>query len=428
MSRYSAYALVAAMVSLTVLSSQWTQAEPAPSKVNPHGYWNQFRGPTADGRIPATGLPLDWSEQQGITWKTAIHGRAWSSPVVWGDRIWLTTATRDGTKLSVLSLDGKSGKVLSDQVVFEVKEPKFCHPTNTYASPTPFIEGDRLYVHFGQYGTACFNTESGKKLWQRRNFVCDDFRGPGSSPVVHGDLLLVHFDGVDVQYVVALNKHTGETVWKRDRDIDYGTDNPDRKKAYGTPLVITHHGRQQMISPSAGSTVSYDPVTGKELWRIQHGGMNAAARPLFDQGLLYISAGQGDRSLIAIDPSGEGMLSDERVKWSTGQAVPKRPSQILTNGLLLMVDDKGIASCLDAETGKLHWRERLGGEYWASPVLGDGRMYCCNKEGGTVVVAAAKEFKKLAENQLAAPIVASPAAIESDLLIRTETHLYRVGK
>ncbi|MCA9177322.1 MAG: PQQ-like beta-propeller repeat protein [Planctomycetales bacterium] len=389
-------------------------------------HWNQFRGPQADGRIAASGVPLKWSEQEHVAWKTKVHGRAWSSPVVWGNTIYLTTATTDGKQLSVLFLDADTGKVLRDDVVFEVAEPRYCHPTNTYASPTPVVEEGRLYVHFGAYGTACIDTANGKKLWERRDFVCDDFRGPGSSPIVDDNLLFVNFDGIDVQYVVALDKHDGHTVWKRDREINYGTDNPDRKKAYGTPVLIEHQGRRQLVSPSAAETVAYAPDSGEVLWRVHHGGMNAAARPLFRNGMLFIAAGDGDRSLIAVRPEGSGQLGDDQIAWTSAQSVPKRSSQVMLDDMLFMVDDKGIASCLDAATGKPHWRERLGEEHWASPILADGRVYYLSKEGKTTVVAAEKEYRKLAENRLDGGFVASPAAIGSSLLLRTATHLYRI--
>lgn len=401
-------------------------AAPSAGKL-PAAHWNQFRGGLTNGRTSAEGLPWTWSETENVVWKTKIHGKGWSSPVVWGDRIWLTTATEDGKQLSVLAVDAESGKVLLDRVVFEVEAPRFCHPTNSYASPTPYVEQGRLYVHFGAYGTACLDTETGKTLWQRRDFVCDDFRGPASSPIVDDERLYVLFDGVDVQYVVALDKRTGETVWKTDRNIDYGTDNPDRKKAYSTPQLIEHQGRRQLVCPSAAATIAYDPATGAELWRVQHGGMNAAARPLFADGLLYVAAGDGDRALIAIRPDGDGMLSDDKIVWSVGKSVPKRSSQVLANGLLFMVDDKGIASCLEAKTGALLWRERIGGDYWASPILGGGKVYFFSKQGKCVVVAAEREFRLLSENQLGDGFVASPAVWGRSLLLRSTTHLYRVS-
>lgn len=388
-------------------------------------YWNQFRGPHGDGSTPQTGLPLRWSEQQNVTWKTPIPGRGWSSPVVWKDQIWLTTATPDGKQLFAVCVDLKSGEVLHHILVFEVSRPRYRHPTNSYASPTPFVEEGRVYVHFGAYGTACLDTETGEKLWERRDFVCDDFRGPGSSPIISGDLLHVNFDGIDLQYVVALDKHTGRTAWKRDRNIDYGTDNPDRMKAYGTPLVIEHGGRRQLISPSAAETIAYDPETGEELWRVRHGGMNAAARPLYKHGLVYIAAGDGQRRLIAVRPEGTGYL-DDQIVWNCSRSVPLRPSQALQGKRLLMIDDNGVASCLDALSGEVQWRERVGGEHWASPLAAEGRLYCFSKEGPVTVLAAEGPFRVLAENQLDAGFVASPAVADGALLLRTKTHLYRI--
>jgi outer membrane protein assembly factor BamB len=386
--------------------------------------WPQFRGPHGNGQSDATGLPVKFGEGENVKWKTPIPGKGWSSPVVWGERIWVTTATEDGKKMSVLCVDLKTGKILRDQLVFENENPRFCHPTNSYASPTPTIEEGRIYVHFGSYGTACLDTETGEVLWTRRDLHSDDFRGPASSPILHGDLLIVHFDGVDVQFLVALDKHTGKTVWKNDRDIDYGTDNGDAMKAYSTPAVIEVEGRKQLISPAAVATLAYDPQTGRELWRVRHGGMNAAALPLFGGGLVYISAGSGGYDLVAVRPDGRGDVTDSHIAWRTGKSVPKRSSQLLLGDLYFMVNDTGIASCLDATTGDILWQHRFAGNYWASPIYADGRIYFFGQDGTIPVVAPTREFQLLAENKLADGFNASPAVVGRSLILRTKTHLY----
>ncbi|MBW3540998.1 MAG: PQQ-binding-like beta-propeller repeat protein [Planctomycetes bacterium] len=388
--------------------------------------WPEFRGPRGDGTTEAVGLPLRWSETENVVWKTPLHGRGWSSPVIWDGQVWVTTGTEDGRKLSAVCVEADSGRILHDIVVFEPAEPQYCHPTNSYASPTPAIEAGRIYVHFGAHGTACLDTGTGRIVWTRDDLQCNHFRGPGSSPILEGDLLVAQFDGFDQQYVIALDKHTGRTVWKADRDIDYGTDNGDMKKAYATPTIIESGGRRQLISPSAVATIAYDPATGKELWRVRHGGMNAAARPLFGGGLVYIAAGEGNRSLIAVQPGGSGDVSDSHIVWQTGNSVPKRPSQGLLGELLFMMNDSGVASCLDARTGEVVWRERLAGEYWASPLAGDGRIYFFSQDGRTPVVAADREFRLLAENRLDTGFNASPAVAGRALYLRTFTHLYRI--
>ncbi len=390
--------------------------------------WPQFRGPDGSGKSAATGLPVTFGEDENVTWKTPIHGRAWSSPVVWDNQIWMNTATEDGKRMSAVCVDFETGKIIHDILVFENEKPYFCHPTNTYASGTPVIEEGRVYAHFGRYGTAAIDTASGKILWTRRDLDANHFRGPGSSPVIHGDVLLVALDGIDVQYVVGLDKHTGKTVWKKDRSTEYGTDNGDRKKAYSTGGVLQLSSGPQFISPGAVATIAYEPDTGDELWKVYHGGMNAAAPPVFGNGLVYLSAGSGPTALIAVRPGGNGDVTDSHIAWTYGQSVPKRSSVIIDDDLLYMVSDNGIATCLDARTGEEVWQKRIGGTHWASPVLADGRLYCFTKEGKAPVLAAGREFKLLAENELDAGCNASPAVVGKSLLVRTETHLYRFEK
>lgn len=390
--------------------------------------WNQFRGPRGDGRSESADPPVEFGDDLNVVWKTPIHGKGWSSPVVWQDQVWITTAPEDGTKLYAICLSLATGRIVHDRLVFEVAEPEFCHPTNSYASCTPVVEEGRLYVHFGTYGTACLDTQSGQRLWQRRDLHCDHFRGPASSPVVHGDLLFLQFDGIDVQFVITLDKRTGETVWRRDRDIDYGTTEGDFKKAYGTPSVIRVENRWQLVSPTAVATIAYDPGTGRERWRVRHGGMNVAARPLYEKGLVYISAGSGNTSLIAVRPDGEGDVTRTHIVWGTGKTVPKRSSQLIIDGRFFMVSDKGVVSCLDASTGRPLWSERVPGEYWASPLYAGGRIYLFSKQGTVPVIKAGPEFELLARNQFPAGFNASPAVAGDSLILRSFTHVYRIGR
>ncbi len=391
-------------------------------------YWDQFRGPHGNGDAGTANLPIKWSESENIAWKTAIAGKAWSSPVVWGNEIWLSNATTDGKRLSAVCVDGDSGKILQDVTVFEIAEPMYCIDYNSYASPTPVIEEGRLWVHYGSAGTACVDTATGRILWSRQDFPCDHHRGPGSSPIVFRDLVFLNFDGIDVQYVVALNKNTGETVWKKDRSINYGTDNGDFKKAYSTPTIIEHVGRWQLIDPGSVGTESYNPLTGDVYWTVYHDGFNAAARPLYSHGKVFISLQRG-LCLVAVRPDGSGDVTKTHIVWDTKQSTPTRPSQVIVGDHFYMVNDKGIASCLDVETGVATWTERMGGSHSASPIHAAGRLYFMDEEGTTRVVAAdPKEFRLLAENPLDDGCMASPAVIEDDLLIRTKTHLYRIAK
>jgi len=413
--------------------------------------WPGYRGPSADGRSDSRGLPTTWSETENVRWKTAIHGRGHSSPIVLDKQVWVTTADEvAGEKtgppmkgappanpvkevaLFAICVDRGTGKVVHDIRLGTEHNPQYCHPFNSYASSTPFIEPGRLYAHFGSLGTWCVDTATGKVLWERRDLKCDHFRGAASSPVVNGELLYLIFDGADVQYVVALDKATGKTVWKTDRQIDYGTDNGDYKKAYATPALFDIKGRPELVCPSATCTIAYDPKTGAELWRIRHGGMNGSARPVMAEGLLFLTSGH-DKNLLAFAPGATGLVPPSAVKWRTKKDVPTRPSVLVDGGLLYMVSDTGLASCLDAATGKVYYAEqRLDGEFSASPVLADGHIYYCNQIGKTFVVPVGKTFEVIAENRLGEArnvgFMASPAIAGDALYLRTTTHLYCVGK
>jgi outer membrane protein assembly factor BamB len=388
-------------------------------------HWPQFRGPHGDSRADNAKLPRTWSEKKNLVWKTAIHDKGWSSPVVWGDQVWLSTAKEDGTELFAVGVDRASGKVRHDIKVFDVDKPSaLWRKFNSFASPTPVIEEGRLYVHFGTYGTACLDTRNGKTLWQRRDLHCDHWRGAASSPILSGDLLFLTFDGYDQQYVVALNKKTGETVWKKDRAIDYKTTNGDLKKAFGTPAIRLVDGKPQLISSAAMATIAYDPKTGAELWKVYHGGMNVTATPLYGQGKVFLCTGDGGLRLLAVRPGGRGDVTETHIAWSLKKSfVPSRSSPILVDDLLYMVTD-GMMTCLEAKTGEVVWQERVGGKFWASPLYADGRLYFFDEEGLGHVVAAGRTFKKLATNKLDAGCRASPAVAGNALFVRTHTHLY----
>ena len=414
--------------------------------------WPQFRGPDGNGLSDAKELPLTWSEAKNVKWKTPIHGKAWSSPVTWGNQIWLTTATPDGKELSVLCVDRDGGKILRDQKLFQIEKPQFCIPFNSYASPTPVIEEGRLYATFGSPGTACVDTKTGKVLWQRRDIICNHFRSAGSSPILHNGLLIMNFDGSDHQFMLALDKKTGETVWRKERSIDYKDVGPDGKvqadgdfrKGFSTPHVAMLDGQPMLISSGAKASYGYEPMTGKELWRVEERTSHSAStRPVAGNGLVYLLTGWSNGQLLAIRPGKTGGVidanapagessgsaeSDSKVKveWKLKRGVPKKPSLLLVDDLLFMVDDGGFASCVEAKTGKEVWRERIGGAYSAAPVWANGRIYFCSEEGKTTVVEASRTFKTLAENKLEDGFLASPAIAGKALYLRTRTNLYRI--
>ena len=326
--------------------------------------WPMFRGPQNDGHSDATGLPLTWSETENVVWKTAIHDKGWSSPVVWGDQVWMTTAKADGTQLFAVCVDRKTGEILRDVKLYEQEKQDPAHnpgATNSYASPTPAIEEGRVYIHFGSYGTACLDTKTGDKIWERRDLKCNHWRGPASSPVLYENLLILTFDGYDAQYVIGLDKKDGHTVWRRDRDFNYGTDDGDRRKAFGTPAVVVVKGRPELVSPAAVATTALDPATGDELWGVYHGGMNVAQTPLYGQGHVILCTGDGGLKMLAVRPDGAGDLTKTNIDWSYSKNVPSRSSPILVDDLLYFTNEGGMLSCIDARGGDFIWQERLGG-------------------------------------------------------------------
>jgi outer membrane protein assembly factor BamB len=408
---------------LIVLFSTLVQAE-----------WPQFRGPDGNG-IANAELPLTWSDTANVKWKTAIHGRAWSSPVVLDNQIWMTTATPEGRELFAVAVDQQSGRIIHNLKLFDVEKPQYAHPFNSYASPSPVIEPGRVYVTFGSPGTAAIDTKTGKVIWQRRDLECNHFRGAGSSPIIFRDLLIMHFDGSDVQYVVALDKRTGKTMWRTNRSIDFKDLGPDGKpeadgdyrKAFATPHVITVNGEPLLVSIGSKATYGYDPRTGKELWRLEertnHSG---STRPVAGHGLVFYPSGFATGELLAVKPDGRGDVTSTHVVWRTNQGVPKKPSLLLKDDLIFMINDVGIMTCLEAKTGAVVWKSRLKGTYSASPLLASGRIYVFDEDGKTTVVEAGRKFKVLAENQLSDGFMASPAVAGRALILRTRTHLYRI--
>ena len=388
--------------------------------------WPQFRGPAGDGQSQAVGLPLHWSDTQHVRWQTPIHGRGHSSPVIWGDQVWLTTATPDGHEMFAVAVDRNSGKVLLDLKLFDVQNPQPAHALNSYASPTPVIEAGRVYMHFGTYGTACLDTETGRPIWVRRNLHCNHFRGPGSSPFLAGDLLVLVFDGFDVQYLVALDKRTGKTVWKTDRSTDFGTLDGDMRKAYCTPITLDLDGRTLLISPGAKAAMAYELLTGKEVWKIRYAGFSNTSRPVCGLGLVFINTGFGNSELWAVRPDGHGDVTSSHVVWKFKKGVPQKPSPLLIGERIFFVSDGGLATWLTAKTGEKIWQERIGGQFSASPLYADGRIYCCSHDGKTTVLAAADTFRVLAENSLSDGFMASPAVSGKALFLRTKTRLLRI--
>lgn len=408
--------------------------------------WPQFRGPAGDG-VAAAAVPVTWSEIAGVHWKTAVHGKAWSSPVVWKNQVWVTTATEDGHELFVVCLDRKTGKTVRDQLLFKVEKPQFCHKFNSYASPTPVIETGRIYVTFGSPGTACLDTATGKVLWERRDLECNHYRGAGSSPILDGDRLVMNFDGSDHQFIIALDKHSGKTQWRVDRSIDYKDLGPDGKpesegdwrKAFATPHVAELGGVRTLLSQGAKAFYGYEPKTGKELWRLEERTSHSGGtRPVVGHGLVYFPTGWSAGYVLAVQPGKSGGVIDANapaanptgpnIAWKTKRNVPKKPALTLFGEHLFAIDDGGVATCWDATTGNVLWNERIGGNYSASPIIAGGRLYFCSEEGKVIVLVAGPKFEKLAENQLDDGFMASPAAVGNTLFLRSKSNVYCIEK
>jgi outer membrane protein assembly factor BamB len=376
-----------------------------------------------------------WSETENVTWKTEIPFRGWSTPVVLGGQVWVTTATLDGHDFFAICLDADTGKIRFNQKLFHSENPEpLGNNVNAYATPSPVIEPGRVYVHFGSYGTACLDTESAKVIWERSDLRCRHYRGPSSSPILFHDMLILTMDGVDLQYLTALDKKTGRTLWKSERSVDWNdADVPgqmardgDLRKAHSTPLIVDLNGKPQLLSAGAKAAYGYDPLTGKELWKVRYPAWSAAPRPVYEQGIGFFVTGHGQTELLAVRLDGLGDVTDTHVTWKTDSMVPRTASPILVDGLLYIVSDDGMATCLEAPTGKEVWRSRIGGTYAASPIYGDQRLYFFSQQGKTTVLKPGRSFEALATNSLANGFMASPAVSGKALFLRTKTDLYRI--
>jgi outer membrane protein assembly factor BamB len=384
--------------------------------------WPQFRGPDGQGHSTERGLPIEWSESRHVRWKAAVAGRGWSSPVVAAGRVWLTTAVteRGGASLRALAFDVTSGREIVNVEVFRIRNADLLNLKNSHASPTPVVDGDRVYVHFGASGTAALST-SGDIAWKTR-LPYQSQHGNGGSPVLYGGLLIVSCDGSDDAFVVALDRRTGDVRWKTRRRQPFD-------QAYSTPMVIRVGERDQLVSVGAFRAAAYDPETGREIWRVAYGdGFSNVPRPVYGHGLVYIATGFHQPSLLAVRADGAGDVTKTHIAWTLRRGAPLTPSPLLVGDELYVVNDGGIATCLDAKSGETHWIERLGGgAYSASPVLAEGRIYFLSEGGVATVTAAGREFRRLATNTLEGETLASMAISAESIFIRTDSHLYRIA-
>jgi outer membrane protein assembly factor BamB len=362
-------------------------------------------------------------------WKTPIHDFGHSTPVVWGDQIWLTTATKDGTVFYAVGVDRNSGNVIHDIEVFRVSDPQRINPLNSYATPSPSIEEGRVYVHFGTFGTACIDTASGEVLWRRSDLNCDHMQGPASSPIVFEDLLIVDLEGTDKQFIAALNKKTAETVWLYNRPEDLYTGvKPVYLKSYQTPVIVQVEGKPQLVSNGALLVTGHEPRTGKEIWRVRYRDDSSISSIITGHGLLFVNTGgpPGGSQLWAIREGGVGDVTDSHVVWKMTEDPPHQSSPVLVGDLLYTVSDEGVLICTEATTGKQVWSKRLKGKFGASLLAATDRIYLSNMSGTTTVIAPGPEYRELAVNQLDGELWASPAVTGDALVLRTKSHLYRI--
>jgi outer membrane protein assembly factor BamB len=385
--------------------------------------WPEYRGPGGQGLYGGKGLPVEWGTSTNVAWKKAIAGKGWSSPIVQDGRVYLTTALPGKGKdqsLRALALDAKTGDVRWDTEVFQQdgKKAPGIHSKNSHASPSPLTDGRRLYVHFGHQGTACLDLD-GKIVWRNAELRYAPVHGNGGSPILVDDRLIFAIDGGDQQCMVALERDTGKLAWKTDRRCPAG-----KKFSFGTPLFITVDGKRQVVCPAAQAVIAYDPADGQEQWRVRYDGYSVIPRPVFGHGLIFLSSGYDSPKLLAIRADGRGDVTDTHIAWSMAKGAPHTPSPLLVGDELYTVSDGGLASCFDARSGKVYWQERVPGNYSASPMHADGKIYLQSEDGVGTVLRAGKKFERVAENMLGERAFASFAAADGALYIRMESQLY----
>ncbi len=390
--------------------------------------WPQFRGPDGQGHSDEEGVPVRWSEETNVAWKSAVPGKGLSSPVIAGTRIWITSAEDEGRSLHALCFDSTSGRLIHNIEVLQTDDPGPRHKTNGYASPTPVLDSTYVYVHFGPRGTVCLEA-SGRVVWKNTEFQYNAFQGAASSPILHENLLILTCDGTDNQFLAALDKRTGKTLWKQSRTHLEGAAGKGAiaKMAYSTPLVQTIGGIPQLVSTGADHVAAYDLKTGREIWWMPYDGFSQVCRPSYGNGLFYVvgSVSQDHFCVYAVRP-GKGKLTPDQVVWQRSKGIAHVPSPLLAGEELFVIDRAGVATCVNAFTGEEHWLTRLGGDHDASPIEVRGRIYFCNREGRTTVLSAGREPKTLAVNQLDGEFRASPAVAAGALFFRSDTHLYRI--
>lgn len=387
--------------------------------------WPQFLGPGGQGHANADSVrvPLSWNNAEEALWQVDLPGEGWSSPIIAGDRIYLTTATieGEGLKLHALARSLRTGEPIWKRTLLTKEKLGPAHDKNGHASPTPIYQQGRLYCHFGHYGTVCVDSQNGAVIWKQEALGYDPRHGNGGSPIIVADKLIYSCDGQKNPCVVALDKVTGDVIWRTDRSISTSI-------AFSTPTLIEVEGKEQLISAAGKAVFAYDPHSGKELWHCRYGNKSVVPKPLYAHGLVYVCTGFNTASLLAIDPRGTGDVTDTHVRWKFGKRIPKESTPIIVGEHLFANDDKGILSCFHARTGNLLWFKRIDGSggYSASPVYASGHLFFHNAGGVTTVIKPASRFEKVSENHLGQSGLASFAVTSDGFVIRTDEGLIRL--
>ncbi len=398
------------------------------------GAWTHFRGSNLNGISSEKGFPSTWNDSANIAWKVPESGKGWSSPVIFGKQVWFTTANQESREMRALCVDLETGLTLHDRLMFHPEKLYRIHAINSYATPTPAIEEDFIYLHFGRYGTACLNTSTGETKWERTDLQCEHIQGPGSSLMIYKDKLIVHLEGTDHQQILALDKLTGKTIWIAERPAElYDLMAPIGKKAFVTPIIVNVKGRDLLISNGSTVCIAYDPLTGDEVWRVSQGEDSTISMPVEGDGLVFFYTsfvtgedGKKYAELFAVDPDGAGDIGETHIRWRMKAPILQLSTPVYVDGLLYTVDARGVFYCLDAKTGEVNWSENLKGKYHSSPIYADGLLYISSTRGETFVYRAGPEPELVAKNMLEGEIWATPALSGGAILMRTSEYLYKI--
>jgi outer membrane protein assembly factor BamB len=406
-----------------------------PEQVNSQN-WTHFRGSNLNGIAETKDIPLKWDDSV-VKWKTIIHDEGYSSPVVYDNQVWVTTAKADGKELYAVCIDFQTGKIIYDIKVFTPDEIEGKHSLNTYASPTACIEKGFVYVHYGSSGTACINTSDGSIVWKRNDFKCKHAQGPASSPVLYKNLLILHFEGTDARFIVALDKATGKLIWKTNRPAEpYQPLAEIGRKAYITPLIINVKGRDMLISNGSAVCIAYDPDNGKEIWRVVAGAESTIAMPVSENGVVFWYTGftTGDdgkkyTDLLAVNPNGTGDITGTNVLWKIHEELSQNQSltPVIKDGLLYTINTRNILMCIDAATGKEIWSTRLTSNFNASPIYIDGDIFFFSVKGEVLAIKAGRKYEVVGKSQMDSGIWATPAVLRNSVILRTQKYLYRIA-